>query len=196
MLAAGQDNARVGGLRYRDLNGDGRITADDQTWIFNPVPDLSFGLNIELAYRQFDLSMFWQGVLGQDVYNNQKFQTDFWSITDAGSNKGNRLLNAWSPVNTGSSIPALTTNNTADEGRASTYFVENGSYAKLRSLQIGYTLPDKLLKSLRMTNCRFYLAGQNLLTIKSGSLTCSDPENANWAYPIPTSFSFGLQLGF
>ncbi len=196
VLAAGQDNARVGGLRYRDLNGDGRITADDQTWIFNPVPDLSFGLNIELAYRQFDLSMFWQGVLGQDVYNNQKFQTDFWSITDAGSNKGNRLLNAWSPVNTGSSIPALTTNNTADEGRASTYFVENGSYAKLRSLQIGYTLPDKLLKSLRMTNCRFYLAGQNLLTIKSGSLTCSDPENANWAYPIPTSFSFGLQLGF
>ena len=196
VLASGQDNARVGGLKYADLNGDGRITADDQTWIFNPVPDLSFGLNLELGYKNFDLTMFWQGVLGQDIYNNQKFQTDFWSITDAGSNKGSRLLGAWTKANTGSTIPALTTNNTADEGRASSYYVENGSYAKLRSLQIGYTLPESLLHKLRMTNARIYLAGQNLLTLKSSSLTCSDPENGNWAYPIPTSLSFGLQLGF
>ena len=196
VLASGQVNARVGGLKYLDLNGDGRITADDQTWIFNPVPDLSYGLNIELGYKNFDLTMFWQGVIGQDIYNNQKFQTDFWSITDAGSNKGNRLLGAWTTANTGSTIPALTTNNTADEGRASSYFVENGSYAKLRTLQIGYTLPESLMSKLRMTNARIYLSGQNLLTLKSKSLTCSDPENGNWAYPIPTSLSFGLQLGF
>lgn len=196
VLASGQENARVGGLKYADLDGNGVINADDQTWIFNPVPDLSFGLNVELSYKNFDFTMFWQGVLGQDVYNNQKFQTDFWSITDAGSNKGNRLLGAWSPVNTGSTIPALTTNNTGDEGRASTYFVENGSYAKLRTLQIGYSLPDKILAKLRMSNARVYVSGQNLLTIKSSSLTCNDPENANWAYPIPTSLSFGLQLGF
>lgn len=196
VLASGQENARVGGLKYADLDGNGVINADDQTWIFNPVPDLSFGLNVELSYKNFDFTMFWHGVLGQDVYNNQKFQTDFWSITDAGSNKGNRLLGAWSPVNTGSTIPALTTNNTGDEGRASTYFVENGSYAKLRTLQIGYSLPDKILAKLRMTNARVYVSGQNLLTIKSSSLTCNDPENANWAYPIPTSLSFGLQLGF
>jgi TonB-linked SusC/RagA family outer membrane protein len=196
VLASGQDNARVGGIKYKDLNGDGVINADDQTWILNPVPDFNFGLNIELGYKNFDLTMFWQGVIGQYVYNNQKFQTDFWSLTDAGSNKGDRLLNAWTLDNTSSSIPALTTNNTGDEGRTSTYFVENGSYAKLRTLQLGYTLPDKLQKKLGMTNCRFYLSGQNLLTIKSSSLTCSDPENANWAYPIPTSVSFGLQLGF
>lgn len=196
VLASGQDNARVGGLKYADLDGDGRITAADQTWIFNPVPDLSFGLNVELMYKNFDLTMFWQGVAGQDVYNNQKFQTDFWSITDAGSNKGNRLLDAWHPGNTSSTIPALTTNNTSDEGRASTYFVENGSYAKLRTLQVGYSLPQSVLDKLRMANARFYVSGQNLLTIKSSSLTCSDPENGNWAYPIPTSVSFGLQLGF
>ncbi len=196
LFRSGQDNARVGGLKYADLDGDGRITAADQTWIFNPVPDLSFGLNVELMYKNFDLTMFWQGVAGQDVYNNQKFQTDFWSITDAGSNKGNRLLDAWHPGNTSSTIPALTTNNTSDEGRASTYFVENGSYAKLRTLQVGYSLPQSVLDKLRMANARFYVSGQNLLTIKSSSLTCSDPENGNWAYPIPTSVSFGLQLGF
>ncbi|MDE6528138.1 MAG: SusC/RagA family TonB-linked outer membrane protein, partial [Muribaculaceae bacterium] len=109
---------------------------------------------------------------------------------------GNRLLDAWHPGNTSSTIPALTTNNTSDEGRASTYFVENGSYAKLRTLQVGYSLPQSVLDKLRMANARFYVSGQNLLTIKSSSLTCSDPENGNWAYPIPTSVSFGLQLGF
>ena len=191
----GQDNARVGGMKYADLDGDGHITSADQTWIFNPVPDLSFGLNVELNYKNFDLQMFWQGVIGQDVYNNQKFQNDFWSVTDAGSNKGVRVLDAWLPnVNTSSTIPMLTTNNTGDEGRTSSYFVENGSYAKLRTLQIGYTLPSKVLSKLRLSKVRFYISGQNLLTIKSKSLTCTDPENPNWAYPIPTSVSFGLQL--
>lgn len=197
VAASGQDNARVGGMRYADLNGDGRITPDDQTWIYNPVPDLSFGLNVELNYKNFDLQMFWQGVLGQDVYNNQKFQNDFWSVTDAGSNKGVRVLDAWLPeVNTHSTIPMLTTNNTGDEGRTSSYFVENGSYAKLRTLQIGYSLPSKITSRLRMSRARIYVSGQNLLTIKSKSLTCQDPENANWAYPIPTSVSFGLQVDF
>lgn len=195
--ASGQDNARLGGMKYADINHDGKITPDDQTWIFNPVPDFSFGLNLELNYKNFDLQMFWQGVIGQDVYNNQKFQTDFWSVTDAGSNKGDRVLDAWLPnVNSSSDIPMLTTNNKGDEGRTSSYFVENGSYAKLRTLQVGYSLPSKLLSKLRMNRARVYLSGQNLLTIKSSSLTCTDPENPNWAYPIPTSFSFGLQLDF
>lgn len=111
--------------------------------------------------------------------------------------QGDRVLDAWLPnVNESSTIPMLTTNNKGDEGRASSYFVENGSYAKLRTLQIGYSLPDKVLSKLRMSRARVYVSGQNLLTIKSNSLTCSDPENANWAYPIPTSVSFGLQLDF
>lgn len=158
--------------------------------------NFSAGFNIGLTYKDFDLSMFWQGVFGKDVYNNQKFQTDFWSITDAGSNKGNRLLDAWNTNNTDSDIPALTTNNTADEGRASSYFVENGSYLKLRNLQLGYSIPEKLLSKVKMSNARIYVSGQNLLTIKSKSLTCSDPENTDWNYPLATSVSFGLQIGF
>ena len=196
VLASGQENARVGGLKYADLDGNGIINEWDQTWIFSPVPDLSWGLNVELAYRNFDFSMFWQGVAGQDVYNNQKFQTDFFSITDPGSNKGNRMLNAWTAANTSSTIPALTTNNTGNEGRASTYFVENGSYGKLRQVQLGYKLPESLLQKIRMTSARVYVSGQNLLTLKSAGLTCSDPENPNWAYPNCTSFTFGLQVGF
>ena len=196
VYASGQPNARVGGLKYADLNGDGRINQDDQTWIMNPVPAFSYGLNVAVSYKNFDLSMFWQGVADQDIYNNQKFQTDFWSITDAGSNKGNRMLNAWTSDNTDSSIPALTTNNTADEGRVSTYYVENGSYLKLRTLQLGYNVPEKFISKFKMSSLRAYISGQNLLTLKSSSLTCSDPENPSWAYPLATSISFGLQVGF
>ena len=193
---SGQENARVGGLKYADLDNNGRITAEDQTWIFNPVPDFSWGLNVSLNYKDFDLSMFFQGVCGVDIYNNQKFQTDFYSITDAGSNKGNRMLQAWTQDNTSSTIPALTTNNTGDEGRASSYFVEHGSWLKLRTLQVGYNMPEKLLKKVNMTSARLYVSGQNLLTLKSDGFTVSDPENPNWAYPRATSVAFGLQLGF
>ena len=193
---SGQANARVGGLKYADLDHNGSINDADQTWIYNPVPKFSYGLNIALSYKNFDLSMFWQGVCGKDVYNNQKFQTDFWAVNDPGSNKGERVLDAWTTGNTDSTIPALSTMNTADEGRASSYFVENGSYLKLRNLQLGYSLPQSLLSRLKMTNARVYVSGQNLLTIKSKSLTCTDPENPDWNYPLATSVSFGVQIGF
>ena len=196
VLGSGQAGARVGGLKYADLNGDGRINEQDRTWVFNPVPNFSWGLNINLGYKEFDFTMFWQGVAGVDVVNDQKFQTDFWSITDAGSNKGERLINAWTAGNTGSDIPALTTSNGADEGRFSSYFVENGSYAKLRTLQLGYTLPSLTAKKLLLSSARVYLSGDNLLTIKSSSLTCSDPESTAWSYPHTASFTFGIQLGF
>ena len=194
--ASGQANARVGGLKYADLDGNGVITDADQTWIYDPVPKFSYGLNIALNYKNFDLSMFWQGVCDKDVYNNQKFQTDFWGVNDPGSNKGERLLDAWTTANTGSTIPALSTMNTADEGRASSYFVENGSYLKLRTLQFGYSLPQSLLSKIKLSNARVYVSGQNLLTIKSKSLTCTDPENPDWNYPLATSVSFGVQIGF
>ena len=178
------------------MDDNGVINQEDETWILDPVPAFSYGLNIGLTYKNFDFTMFWQGVANVDVYNTQKFQTVVWSLTDAGSNKGSRLLGAWTTDNTSSSIPALTTNNTGDEGRVSSYFVENGSYLKLRTLQIGYTFPKSLLSKLFVQIARVYFSGQNLLTIKSSSLTCSDPENPNWNYPLASSLSFGLQIGF
>jgi len=196
VLAGGQAGARVGGLKYADLNGDGMINEKDRTWIFNPVPNFSYGINVNLAYKGFDFTMFWQGVAGVDVINNQKYQTDFWSITDAGSNKGSRLIDAWTPINNTSTIPALTTSNGADEGRLSSYYVESGSYAKLRTLQLGYSLSAKAAKKILLSSARFYISGDNLWTIKSSSLTCSDPENTAWNYPHTASFTFGLQVGF
>lgn len=196
VLASGQENARLGGLKYRDIDGNGIVNADDRTWIFNPVPDFAWGFNAMLTYKNFDLTMFFQGLIGVDVYNDQKFQTDFYSLTDAGSNKGNRMLGAWNMGNTGSDIPALTTNNTGDEGRASSYFVEHGSWMKMRTLQLGYNLPKPMLSRLKMSSARVYVSGENLFTVKSNSFTVSDPENPNWAYPHYTSFSFGLQVGF
>ena len=133
---------------------------------------------------------------GVDVINSQKYQTDFWSVADTGNNKGERLIDAWTPVNSGSDIPALTTVNGADEGRMSSYFVENGSYIKMRTLQLGYTLPAALAKKVLLSKARVYLSADNLLTIKSSSLTCSDPENTAWNYPHTASFTFGIQLGF
>ena len=196
VLAHGQAGARVGGLKYADLNGDGMINEKDRTWVFNPVPNFSYGINVYLAYRDIDFTMFWQGVSGVDVINDQKFQTDFWSITDAGSNKGERLINAWTQANSSSTIPALTTSNGADEGRLSSYFVENGSYIKMRTLQLGYSLPESLAKKVLLSKARIYLSGDNLVTIKSSSLTCSDPESTAWNYPHTASFTIGIQLGF
>ena len=197
VLASGQENARLGGIKYADLDGNGVINSDDQTWIFNPVPDFSYGLTVNLDYKGFDFQMFWQGVAGQDVYNGQKFQTDFYGLVDVNSSKGSRLLNGWLPgVNEGSSIPMLSTMNNSDEGRASTYFVENGSYLKLRTLQVGYNFPEKLLKKANIGSARVYLSGNNLATIKSSSLTCTDPENPGFAYPISTSITAGIQIGF
>ena len=196
VLASGQAGARVGGLKYADLNGDGKINEKDRTWVYNPVPDFSYGFNINLAYKDFDFTMFWQGVARVDIINDQKFQTDFWSITDAGSNKGERLIDAWTPANSGSSIPALTTSNGADEGRMSSYFVENGSYIKMRTLQLGYTLSTSLAKKLLLSKARIYLSGDNLWTIKSKSLTCSDPESTAWNYPHTASFTCGVQVSF
>ena len=121
--------------------------------------------------------MFWQGAQGQDVISDIKKETDLWSGLNIGFlNKGERLLNAWTPLNPDSSIPALSRSDLNNEKRVSSYFVEDGSYLKLRNIQIGYVLPQRLSQKIRMQKLRFYLSAQNLLTIKSKDYTGVDPE--------------------
>ncbi|TDN87421.1 TonB-linked SusC/RagA family outer membrane protein [Salegentibacter sp. 24] len=194
MNAAEQEGKGLGRIRYRDLDGDGVITDDDRTWIGIPHPDFNYGFNITLGYRNFDFTSFWQGVGNVDVINNRKFQTDFWSVDDVGSNKGTRLLDAWSQQNVNSSIPALTTIDSNAESRFSTYYVENGRYLKLRNLQVGYSLSDALMERMNFTNARIYVSGQNLLMITSSDFTGVDPENAGWGYPQPLTLTMGLNL--
>lgn len=194
---ADQEGKGLGRIRYKDLDKNGVINEDDRTWIGSPHPDFMYGLNINLEYKGFDLSAFFQGVQGIDVNTYAvKSQTDFWSINDVRSNKGTRLLNAWSPANPDSDIPAIQALNENDESRLSTYFIESGSYLKLRNLQLGYTLPQHISKKALMEKIRIYVSGQNLFTIKSKNFTGVDPENPGFGYPIPVTFTAGLNVTF
>ena len=192
-----QNGAGLGRIRWKDLNNDGVINEKDQDWIYSPVPDFTWGLNIYLQYKDFDFTMFWQGVQGVDVISDLKKETDLWSgLNITNLNKGRRLLDAWNPMNQGSNIPAVSTMDNNNEKRVSTYFVENGSYAKLRTIQLGYNFPKSILEKIHLSRVRMYLSAQNLLTIKSKNFTGVDPENANFGYPIPLNVTFGLNVSF
>ncbi|MDR2914346.1 MAG: TonB-dependent receptor [Tannerella sp.] len=191
-----QDGKSLGRIRYANLDDNNEITAMDQTWIGVPYPDFSYGLNIYLEYKGIDLTVFFQGIQGIDINNFVKKQTDFWSVDDVNSNKGKRLLNAWSLSNPNSTIPAIQNTNTNDEGRFSTYYIEDGSYMKLRNLQLGYTLPKQISEKARMERLRLYVSGQNLFTVKSKNFTGVDPENPGFGYPIPITCTIGLNVTF
>ena len=192
-----QEGAGLGRIRWRDLNGDGIISEADQTWIYDPTPAFSYGLNIYLEYKNFDLTLFWQGVQGVDIISDLKKETDLWSGLNIGYlNKGKRLLDAWSPTNSNSNIPAVSRDDINNEKRVSTYFVEDGSFLKLRNVQIGYNVPQSFARKLKMDRLRLYVSAQNLWTIKSKEFTGVDPENPNYGYPIPLNITFGINVGF
>jgi TonB-linked SusC/RagA family outer membrane protein len=197
---ATQEGAGIGRIRWKDLNNDGVINEADRTWIYDPTPDFAWGLNIYLQYKNFDFTMFWQGVQGRDIdTRDYKSKTDFWANSNVNVpylNKGVRTLDAWTPANSSSTIPALTTSDTNNEGRVSTYYIENGSYAKLRTIQLGYNLPKSFTDKLRMERMRLYISAQNLLTIKSSKFTGVDPENPAFDYPIPLNMTFGVNVSF
>ena len=139
-----QNGAGIGRIRWKDLNNDGVISEADQDWIYSPVPDFTWGLNVYLEYKNWDFTMFWQGAQGVDVISDLKRETDLWSgLNISNLNKGHRMLDAWSPLNPDSNIPAVSTMDNNNEKRVSTYFVENGSYGKLRTIQLGYNFGPK-----------------------------------------------------
>ena len=193
-----QEGAGLGRIRYRDINGDGVITEADQDWIYSPIPAVTFGVNFYFEYKGFDLTIFFQGVGKQQVITKDfKQQTDLWSgINVANLNKGTRVLDAWSPTNTGSDIPALSTNNNNNETRVSTYFVEDGSFLKLRNLQLGYNLPKSACEKMLMQNWRWFVSAQNVFTIHSPKFTGVDPEIPTFGYPIPLTVTIGTKVTF
>lgn len=192
--SAVQPGKDVGRIRYKDLNQDGIIDDKDRAWIGNPNPGFVYGFNLSLNYKNFDLTTFWQGVGDVDVINHTKYQTDFWSVDDVGSNKGARLLNAWSPNNPNSDIPALSTIDRNAESRFSTYYIEKGDYLKLRVLQLGYSLPEAIVDKYGISKFRMYTNVQNLWTISSSKFTGVDPEMPGFGYPLPLTVSLGLNV--
>ena len=194
--SATQTGKGLGRIRYKDISGDGVIDEKDRTWLGSPNPDFQYGFNIVLDYKGFDLTAFFQGLSGNQINNTVKRFTDFWAVDELGSNKSTRLMNAWTPTNTSSTVPAVSFSDLNNEKRFSSYYIEPGSYLKLRNLQLGYSLSSKLINKLKLDKVRMYVSGQNLMTLKSSKFTGLDPENPNLAYPISTTFTVGLNVAF
>lgn len=192
---ADQPGKGIGRIRYKDLNGDGKITPLDQKYLGTTSANYEFGLNLQANYKHFDASVFFQGVYGREVYDARKERTDFTSLW-AGTNYGTRTLEAWSPQNKDSNIPALTLADNNDEGRMSTYFVANGSYLKLRQASVGYNFQNPLV----FKRLRIFIMGENLLTVKDNSgadaFTSPDPENPTSNFPRPRKLTLGINISF
>jgi len=188
--SAAQPGKGIGRIRYKDLNGDNVIDDKDRDFIGNASPKFTYGLNASFTYKDFDLSFFVQAI-SIKVTNEFKTYTDFSSLW-TGTNWGQRTLDAWTPSNPSSTIPALTLIDNNNEGRSSTYFIEDGSYVKLRNLQLGYNL-KRVFKS-KIQNARVFIQGSNLFTIKSKSFTGTDPETPNYGFPVPVIGTIGLNI--
>jgi len=200
---ATQAGKGIGRLRYADLNNDGKINTLDQDWLGTGLPDFIYGINIDLSYKNFNFSAFIQGVQGIEVHNNDRIKDIIgrW----LGENYDVRVLDAWTPENSSSTIPAASLSDKNKETKRSSYFIENGSYLKLRNLQLGYTFPKEVTQKLGMDGLQFYILGENLFTIKDNKgdnqFTSLDPENdnrydSNSTYPRFRQYTLGLNLTF
>lgn len=193
---ATQTGAAPGRIRWKDLNDDGVIDENDQDYIaIFDNPDFIYGVNVNVGYKAFDVSLFFQGVQGGQIRNGYKIFTDFTSV-NVGSNYGSRTLDAWTPQNFGSTIPALTRIDNNNEARESTYLWEPADYLKLRNLTIGYTPGKEFMQRFRLSSARIFIQGQNLFTIKNSDTVAQDPETPNATFPVPRRFTFGVNLTF
>ncbi len=194
-----QPDAKAGDIKFRDANGDGVIDESDKTYQGSGFPKLEYGLNINANYRNFDLTVFFQGVSGNKIYNGNRFELEGM---DAGRNFLATTLNAWTPQNTNTSMPRAVLGDPNGNTRESTRFLENGAYMRLKLLQIGYTLPASVTNTLKINRLRAYVGAQNLLTITK--YTGLDPEVGNFnalntgvdriLYPQNRRLIVGLQV--
>ena len=200
---AQQPGKGVGRLMYRDLDANGVIDENDRCIIGDPNPDFGMGLTLTANYKNWSLSAFFSGEFGFDIYNGTRKQLEFMTYGPAYTNRGADILNAWTPQNTGSSIPALTTTDDNNETRMSTYFVEDGSYLKCKYLKLSYRFDQNWMKTIGLTALSVYGQVENLFTITDYSGL--DPEVPlggygaridNGPYPRARTFSFGVNLQF
>ncbi|MCM5663696.1 SusC/RagA family TonB-linked outer membrane protein [Galbibacter mesophilus] len=201
-----QDNAAPGDLIFEDLNGDGTITADDRTIIGNFIPDFTYGFNFSAEYKNFYMSMFWNGVQGNDVYNAARVYMEGGLRL---FNAGTQVLDAWTPQNTNTDIPRMVNGDPNANTRTSDRFIEDGSYLRLRNLRFGYRIPSDWLNSSGdgfIEAIDLYVSGTNLLTFTD--YEGYDPEigsrNNNTLtqgidygqYPQPRTILFGFKAKF
>ncbi|MDJ1502725.1 SusC/RagA family TonB-linked outer membrane protein [Xanthocytophaga agilis] len=156
---------RPGDIRFKDVNGDNQITDADRVYLGSFLPKFTYGLNLSANYKGFDLSMFFQGVQGNKIYNGTRVLTEGMLRL---FNSSTTVLDAWTPDNTNTNIPRAVDGDPNSNSRTSNRFIEDGSYLRLKNFSIGYTVPADALKSFTkgyLTNVRLYVSSQNLFTI-------------------------------
>lgn len=186
-----QEAAAPGRLRFRDVNGDGSITDEDRTFFGNPNPDFTAGLNISVTFKNFDFSTFLYASVGNDNINYVRYWTDFPAVFDGAVSK-DAVYNSWTPDRPDARVPRLErASNFSTSTQFSSYYLEDGSFLKMRSLILGYTLPSARLSRLGIEKLRFYVQGANLFTITK--YTGLDPELIN--SDINNNTNFGIDFG-
>ena len=198
-----QEGKGVGRLKYRDINGDGTVNEADRCIIGDPNPDFGMGLTLTANYKNWTFSTFFSGEFGFDIYNGTRKQLEFMTYGNLYTNRGVDVLNAWTPENTGATIPALTTVDDNNETRMSTYFVEDGSYFKCKYLKVAYKFDQSWMKTIGLTALSLYGQVENVFTLTS--YKGLDPEVPlstygaridNGPYPRARTFSVGLNVTF
>ena len=192
-----QTNAAVGGFRFADLDGNGVIDARDKTFLGSPIPKYTYGFGFNLSVYDFDFAMDFQGVQGNKIYNynrEQRYGNENWDL--------DFYKNRWQGAGTSNSYP-MTTNNQAII-LPSSFFVEDGSFFRIRNIQLGYTLPKEFTKQLSVQKLRLYFSAQNPWT--SFKYNGFSPEIMNSdrvqmgidnnIYPISAIYTFGMNLTF
>jgi len=205
--APAQPGAAPGDIRFKDVNHDGVINDKDRTFIGSPIPKFTYGLNNTVSYHGFDLNVFLQGSQGNKVYNLSRVYTE-GGLTSNG-NSSTRVLARWTGPGTSNDVPRAIAGDPNQNLRVSSYFVEDGSYLRLKVLTLGYSLPKPFLNRFGTQTLRLYVTGQNLLTLTKYS--GFDPEigvagtNDNRGvglgvdrgiYPQSRVYLAGISLGF
>ena len=201
---ANQDGAAPGRFKFKDLNGDGEITPDDRKTLGSPIPDFTGGMNFTLGYKGFDLSAYVYASVGNEIWNQSKWFTDFYS-TFEGAATSERLKDAWTPQNLNATIPIVEkAANFSTSNVGSSFYVEDGSYLRLQNVTLGYTLPQPILERWRLERLRVFASANNLFTITG--YEGLDPAVGGDAdltfgidvgnYPVTRGYTFGVNLSF
>jgi TonB-dependent starch-binding outer membrane protein SusC len=207
-MHTGTGAAYIGGLKFKDMNGDGQINGDDITVIGNPHPKLTGGLNLGANYKNFDLNAFFFGSLGNDVFTGYWIQSYFMNFN---SNVLNDILEKEGKIVDGKAYPKINQLD-ASSRNSSDFYIQDGSYLRLTNLQLGYTLPAGVAKKLGATNAKVYVQGQNLFTLtkyigtdpaisnanigNSGQYNDTSMGIDNGNYPSNKMVNFGVTLEF
>ena len=209
-----QDGAAPGRFRFEDNNGrdengeltgvpDGQITEADRTFLGSAVPDFTGGLNVKLMYKGFDLTTFLYASIGNQIYNNSKWFTDFYG-TFKGAAVSTRVLDSWSPENPNATVPLYeTASNFSTSQQSISYYVEDGDYLRMTNLALGYTLPSTALGGT-FSNLRFAISANNVFTLtKYEGLdpAVGGAADTNFGvdignYPVTRSYNFQVSLDF